>query len=106
MTAHLTNHKTSFVDGMAGTTVFPEMWKLVRNLIDDVFVVSEKEIGKALKILLQHNKVLVEGSAAATLAAVLKHQETFSKHKRIVCVMSGGNLDTSVLVDILLDKIK
>ena len=91
---------------MGGKAVFTEMWKLIRSLIDDAFVVSEREIGRAVQMILQNNKILVEGSAAATIAVIIKHGEFFRKFNKIVCVMSGGNLDESILIDILQDRLK
>ena len=90
------DHKPSFVDGMGGKCVLVEMWNLASHLIDDTCVLSLKEICEAIKVLVERNHIIAEGAGAAPVAAAQK-----LKYKTIVCVVSGGNIDSDVLTSIL-----
>ena len=92
------NHKTTFVDGMGGKSVFPEMWSLISNLVDDTITLTVAEISDAVRMLVERNHVVAEGAGAAPLAAALKTKDLTGN---IVCVVSGGNIDASVLSTIL-----
>lgn len=90
--------RSSFVDGMNGRSMFPCMWNLATSLLENSIVLSEKEICDALSLILLKNKLLTEGAAAATVAAALSDKIPNGK---IVCVLSGGNIDALKLVTIL-----
>ena len=92
------NHKTTFVDGMGGKSLFKEMWNLASNLIDDTITLTTEEIAAAVKLLAERNHVIAEGAGAAPVAAALKDKV---RGENIVCVVSGGNIDTTVLIQIL-----
>lgn len=88
----------SFISGIGIGKVLDEMWPLVRELVHDAIVSSVEEIADAVRILLEQNKVMAEGAGAAPVAAALAGTGGTGK---VVCVISGGNLDTKYLVDIL-----
>ncbi len=88
----------SFVDGAGGKSVLPEMWQLAKDLIKASIVVSLKEISFAAKLLVERNRVVAEGAGAASLAAALTGKAGSGV---IVCIVSGGNIDSSKLVAIL-----
>jgi len=87
----------SFVDGIGGKSVLPEMWDRAKDLLTPL-VVSLSEIAAAVKLLIERNRVVVEGAGAAGVAAALTGR---AGSRRIVCVVSGGNIDSSKLVKIL-----
>lgn len=91
----------SFVDGIGGKCVLEEMWPLLRRLIDDSLVVSLQEVARALKLLLERNRVMAEGAGAAPVAAALSGKAGKGK---IVCVVSGGNIDFDKLVKVMNDS--
>jgi threonine dehydratase len=95
------DHGRSFVDGMGGPRVFPEMFELVRQLVEDSLVVSVDEIARAVRLLAERNRVVAEGAGAAPVAAALTGRAGTGK---IVCVVSGGNIDGDVLRTILAGK--
>ena len=95
-------HKPSFVDGMGGKCLFPEMWKLAENLIDDTEVLSLEQIADAIRLLLERNRILAEGAGAAQVAAALSRD---FEGKKVVAVISGGNIDPGRIVEILQGKI-
>jgi threonine dehydratase len=73
---------------------------IVRELVDDIVLVSEQEIERAVSLLINIEKTVVEGAGAAGLAAVLKRPEWF-KDRTIGLVLCGGNIDTRLLASVL-----
>jgi threonine dehydratase len=73
---------------------------IVRELVDDIVLVSEQEIERAVSLLINIEKTVVEGAGAAGLAAVLKRPEVF-QHHTIGLVLCGGNIDTRLLASVL-----
>lgn len=90
--------KPSFVDGIGSGSVLPEMWPLLRELVDDVIVVSIAEIRSAIRLLARHNRVIAEGAGAAALAAALSPK---CGGREVAAVVSGGNIDAACLAEIL-----
>jgi threonine dehydratase len=93
-----TPHSPGFVSGVGFGTVLPEMWPLARSMIDGVITVSLAEVAAAIKILVERNHVVAEGAGAVSVAAALSGKYT---HGKVCAVVSGGNLDSSVLCSIL-----
>ena len=85
---------TTVADGIAvqrpGDITFP----LVQQYADEVVEVTEDEICRAVVVLLERSKLMVEGAGAAGLAALLAGKV---KAREAVCVLSGGNLDAGML---------
>jgi threonine dehydratase len=75
--------------------------KVIRDIVDDVVLVSEPELETAVSLLLQIEKTVVEGGGAAGLAAVMAYPEKF-QGKNVGIVLSGGNIDTRLLANVLL----
>ncbi len=75
--------------------------KVLGGLLDDFLLVSEHDIERALAMLLQIEKTVVEGAGAAGLAAVLANPARFAGRK-VGIVLSGGNIDTRLLANVLL----
>lgn len=73
---------------------------IVRNLVDDIVLVSEPEIERAVSLLINIEKTVVEGAGAAGLAAVLSDRARF-KGRTIGMVLCGGNIDTRLLASVL-----
>lgn len=88
----------SFVDGIGGRGVLPEMWPLIQQLLDSDAVVSLPETRAALRMLVERLHVVAEGAGAVPLAAALSGRVTGAV---VCCVVSGGNIDTAVLREIL-----
>jgi len=92
----------SFVDGMGSAGLLPEMWELVSNLVDDSIVISLQQIADAIKLLAERSRVIAEGAGGSSLAAALTGKAGTGK---IVCVISGGNIDAAKLSKILEGKV-
>jgi threonine dehydratase len=74
--------------------------RIVRDLVDDIILVSEQEIERAVSLLINIEKTVVEGAGAAGLAAVLKAPDRF-KGRTLGLVLCGGNIDTRLLASVL-----
>lgn len=92
------DYTPSFVDGIGGVSVLPEMWPRVRELLDDSLVVSLEEIRAAIRLLAERQRVIAEGAGAASVAAALAGKAGAGK---VVCVVSGGNIQREILAGIL-----
>ncbi len=88
----------SFVDGIGGGGMLPEMWPLASELLDGSIVVSLEEIAEAIRMLAARARVVAEGAGAAALAAALTGA---AGHGKVVAVVSGGNIDPHILSTIL-----
>jgi threonine dehydratase len=88
----------SFVDGIGGRTVLEPMWPLVQRVIDAAVVSSLAEVAAAVRTLVMRARVVAEGAGAAAVAAALAGKVGTG---RVVCVVSGGNIDPARLVEIL-----
>ncbi len=92
------DYTPSFVDGIGGVSVLPEMWPRARALLDDSLVVSLEEIRAAIRLLAERQRVIAEGAGAASVAAALAGKAGAGK---VVCVVSGGNIEREILAEIL-----
>jgi threonine dehydratase len=92
------NRTVTFVDGIGGRTVLPEMWLPASRLLRGSLVVSLAEVAAAIRRLVERAAVVAEGAGAAAVAAGLKGTVGPGT---VVCVVSGGNIDPSVLATIL-----
>jgi len=88
----------TFVDGIGGKAVLEEMWPPVKRLLAGSLVSPLSEVEAAIRLLVARCAIVAEGAGAASVAAGLKHSGSLG---RIVCVVSGGNLDAGVLARIL-----
>jgi len=88
----------SFLEGTGESDVLPEMWDVVKPLAAGSLVVSLEEVASAVRVLFERHRVVAEGSGASSLAAALTGK---AGKGRVVCVMSGGNIDPSTLKKIL-----
>lgn len=95
-------NRKSFVDGIGGRGVFPEMWPLARELVSGALAVTVEQVADAVRLTARRARVIAEGAGAAGLAAALRHGPTLEpRARRVVCIVSGGNIDASVLATIL-----
>jgi threonine dehydratase len=92
--------KASWVDGCGGKSVFPRMWAIAHHLLADSIVSSLEEIRRAMKIVAERNHVIAEGAAACAVAAGLSGK---CEGKKIVCVVSGGNIDLAKFSELVKD---
>lgn len=87
-------YEPSFVDGAGGRSILPGMWPLLQEVVDQAVTVSLEETAQAVRQLLQHARVVAEGAGALATAAALAGR---AGSGRVVCIVSGGNIDLPVL---------
>lgn len=90
----------SFVDGIGSQNVLAPMWPLVRELLRGSLVVSLEQVQQAVRFLVERSCIVAEGAGATPVAAALAGKAGQGK---LVCVVSGGNIDTAVLAKLLLE---
>ena len=88
----------TFVDGIGARTMLTEMWPPAHRLLAGSLVVSLADVAAAIRTLVERAAVVGEGAAGAAVAAGLKG---LGGKGRVVCIVSGGNIDPAVLSKIL-----
>ncbi len=83
----------SFVDGAGGKSVLDSMWPLLRDHVDESIVVSLDEAAQAMRLTAERARVIAEGAGACAVAAAVSPALASRGHRRIVAVVSGGNID-------------
>ncbi|ENN72773.1 hypothetical protein HUJ04_013365 [Dendroctonus ponderosae] len=87
----------TLADGLAVPEVGYNAWETSRNLLDKLVVVKEEYIALAILRFIENEKCVVEGAGACGLAAILSGQLEEFRGKRLVLILSGGNIDTTIL---------
>jgi threonine dehydratase len=87
--------KASFVDGAGGRSVLPSMWPLLSEVVRESIVVSLDDAASAMRFTAERCHVIIEGAAACAVAAARSPKLAAAGHRRIVAVVSGGNIDLS-----------
>jgi threonine dehydratase len=93
--------KYSIADGISVKQVGDLNFDMIRKYVDDLVLVEEEQIAAAILLLLERKKILAEGSGAVSLAALLNGSVKVRRKNRIVLLISGGNVDSSLLDRIL-----
>ena len=92
------DYTPSFVDGIGGKSLMPEMWPMAHELLAGSLVVTLDQVADAIRQLVARARTVAEGAGAASVAAALCGRAGSGK---VVCVVSGGNLDMDRLRTIL-----
>jgi threonine dehydratase len=92
------DYQASFVDGISAKAVFPQMFERAKKLIDGSLVAELQEVAAAVKLLVERNRIVAEGAGACPVACALSGKAGSGK---VVCIVSGGNIDASKLAAIL-----
>ncbi len=91
-------YQPSFVDGIGARLVFPQMLDRAKDLIDGALIAGLDSISSALRLLAERNHIIAEGAGASPVACALSGQAGSGK---VVCIVSGGNIDLTTLSAIL-----
>jgi threonine dehydratase len=91
-------YRPSFVDGAGSRGLIPRVWEIARPLLDGALVATLDETAAAVRLLAERVRVIAEGAGALPLAAALAGGAGSGK---VVCIVSGGNIDFAVLSRIL-----
>ena len=90
-------YSPSFVDGAGSRRVLDSMWPLVSSLVDTALAIPVAEVAAAVRILAERTRVIAEGAGALAAAAAMSGRAGRGK---VVCVVSGGNINLSKLAEI------
>lgn len=90
----------TFAEGMATRVTFDLTFSILKRELDDVVSLSEEELAEGVRLALRATHNLAEGAGASPLAAAVKLRDRLAG-KKVVCVMSGGNIDRATLTRIL-----
>lgn len=86
----------TFAEGMATRVTFDLTFGILKRELDDLITLSEDELADGVRLALRATHNLAEGAGAATLAAAMKLKDRL-RGQRVVCVMTGGNIDAAKL---------
>ena len=89
----------TIADGLL-TSVGERNFPIIQQYVDDIYTASEESIKKAMRLVWERMKIIIEPSAAVTLAIVMENPDYF-RNKRIALILSGGNVDLEVIHNIL-----
>jgi threonine dehydratase len=92
----------SFVDGAGSGSLLREVWEHARPLVAGSFALTLEETVAAVRLLLERGRVVAEGAAALPVAAAVAGR---AGSGRVVCIVSGGNIDASRLSEILAGRV-
>jgi threonine dehydratase len=85
--------QASFVDGAGGRSVLGSMWPLLQSWVSESLVVSLDDAARAMRLVADRVHVIAEGAAACAVAAAVSPAMAARGHKKVVAVVSGGNID-------------
>ena len=88
--------KVTIADGIQVKEPGEHTFGYIQKYVDDIVTVSDDEIASAILALIEHQKMVSEGAGAAPLAAVM-FDKLPVKGKKVVCIVSGGNIDVTIL---------
>jgi threonine dehydratase len=86
----------TIADGIAVARIGERAFESIIRHVDDVLLVNDDAVSRAVLLLMERKKLVVEGAGAVTLAALLEHADQY-RGKRVVLVLSGGNIDFTVV---------
>jgi threonine dehydratase len=92
------DYTVSFIDGAGSGALLPKMWSLAEPLVTGAFAISLADAAAAVRTLVERARVVGEGAAGLPVAAAL---QGLGGTGRVVCIVSGGNIDSSRLAAIL-----
>ena len=92
------DYQPSFVDGIGARLVFPQMLNRAKDLIDGSLVADLDQVASALRLIAERNHTIAEGAGACPVACALAGKAGGGK---VVCIVSGGNIDSAILCGIL-----
>lgn len=91
----------TIADGIAVKTPGSLTFDIISKLVDDVITVTEEEIAEAILFMMENQKLVSEGAGAVSTAALLSEKYKPAAGERVVCVVSGGNVDINTLYRIM-----
>ncbi len=91
----------TLADGIAVKRLGERTFPMIEKFVDDIVVVGDEDIARAILLLLEREKSMVEGAGAAPLAALLTGKVKAEPNENVVAVLCGGNIDVNMLSRII-----
>lgn len=91
----------TLADGIAVKRLGERTFPIIEEHVGEIVVVGEEEIARAILLLLEREKTVVEGAGASTLAALLSGKVRFDPDEKVVAVLCGGNIDVNMVSRII-----
>jgi threonine dehydratase len=92
----------SFVDGSGSRELIPRVWEQASQLLEGAFALPLGEVAAAVRLVAERARVIAEGAGALAVATALSSR--LGGAKKVVCIVSGGNIDPAVLSRILVGE--
>jgi threonine dehydratase len=96
------DYSPSFVDGSGSRELIPRVWEHASQLLDGAFALPLEEVAAAVRLVAERTRVIAEGAGALSVATAVSGR--LDGAKRVVCIVSGGNIDPAVLSRILVGE--
>ena len=93
----------TIADGIAVRDTSPVTYSIIKEVVDDIVEVDDEEIANAILFLMEKQKIVVEGAGAVGIAALLHHKIKFGSPKKVGVVVSGGNIDVT-MINLIIEK--
>lgn len=93
----------TIADGIAVRDTAIETYTYIAEFVDDIVAVDDEEIANAILFLIERQKLVVEGAGAVGVAAVLHRRIAFDKGQKVGIVLSGGNIDVT-MINLIIEK--
>lgn len=94
------SHVDTIADGIAVKRVGALPFEIVRKLVDEVITLEEEEIAASILVLMEREKLVAEGAGAVSVGSLLFHADKI-KGRKVVAVISGGNIDVNIIERII-----
>lgn len=91
----------SIADGILVKNPSKITYEVISELVDDIVLVDDEDIANAILYLLERNKTIAEGAGAASVAAIISGKIKVGNGKKVIPIISGGNIDMSLLARII-----
>jgi threonine dehydratase len=96
------DYSPSFVDGSGSRELIPRVWEQASQLIDAAYALPLDEVAAAVRLIAERARVIAEGAGALSVATALSSR--LAGARKVVCIISGGNIDPAVLSRILVGE--
>jgi threonine dehydratase len=96
------DYTPSFVDGSGSRELIPPVWEHASQLLDGAFALPIDEVAAAVRTIAERTRVIAEGAGALSVATALSSR--IAGARKVVCIVSGGNIDPAVLSRILVGE--
>ncbi|MEO1958502.1 MAG: threonine ammonia-lyase [Nautiliaceae bacterium] len=93
----------TIADGIAVRDTSPITFEIIKEVVDDIVEVDDEEIANAILFLMERQKLVVEGAGAVGIAALLHHKIKFTSPKKVGVILSGGNIDVT-MINLIIEK--